>query len=182
MQIVSVKPIVGRAEVEKILQRGWRETRFGKLRIIFDFYVPYQFFELQIRNGKKATHRLFAIDAVNGNLDLLSFDLPFDKNQECTRIETHRFFPALKSEVEAFESLEEKLRRGIFARGFFKVKNLRIEGRFLEMIYLPYQVGVYERNHQVRLEIIDAVRGQLEGAKLRTIISEWFLQKEPREK
>jgi len=40
--------------------------------------------------------------------------------------------------------------------------------------HILYWVGVYERNGRAQLEIINALRGRFEGAKLRELVAEWF--------
>jgi hypothetical protein len=42
---------------------------------------------------------------------------------------------------------------------------------------MPYWIGVFERCGFVTIEVVDAVRGALEGAKLREIAEEWFRSK-----
>src|SRR5437588_7544546 len=50
----------------------WR-VRSGPLRRIADVYVPYWLYRVQYNLGRAAHSTLFAIDAVNGSLDLFTF-------------------------------------------------------------------------------------------------------------
>src|SRR5260221_11034515 len=50
----------------------WR-MRSGPLRRIADVYVPYWLYRVRYQMGRAAHTTLFAIDAVNGSLDLFTF-------------------------------------------------------------------------------------------------------------
>jgi len=64
--------------------------------------------------------------------------------------------------------------RLVFMKGFFKLSRVNVEINLAASLHLPYWVGVYERQGRARLEIINALQGRFEGAKLREIVAEWF--------
>ena len=162
-----------REQAAALLRRSWRESRYGRLRLVMNFYVPFRLFRLWLDDGKRKKELLMAIDAVTGRLDPYSFsEVP--GAQEMGQIETTQSAPSLVGEEQALKLLEEKLKREAFRKGFFKLGALRVGGEQIADFHLPYWVGVYERNEQAHLEVVDAIRGRLEGAKVREIVTEWF--------
>ena len=156
-----------------MLRQSLRESRYGRLRLVMDFYVPFRLFRLCLDDGKQKKESLMAIDAVIGGLDPYSFpEVP--SAQELSFIKTARIAPSLLNEQQTLALLLEKLKREAFRKGFFKLGELKVGGEQIADFHLPYWVGIYERNEQAHLEVIDAVRGRLEGAKLREIITDWF--------
>jgi hypothetical protein len=158
-----------------MLRRPLRELRYGRLRLVMDFYIPFRMFRMKLENGKHSRELLMAADTVTGGLDPYQFpEAP--AGEELMRIEISRCAPMLLSETETLKLLEERMKREAFQKGFFKLNELKLSGELVSSFYLPYWVGVYERNERAGLEIIDAIRGQFEGAKLREIVTEWFSQ------
>ena len=150
-----------------------RMGRFNRRQFRFEtgFFIPYYLFQVEILNGDKLTSQLLAIDAMTGELDLYRFEkLP----TEFAEIETTQFGKTILSEKQAIALLNEKVRRMVYLQGFFKIRDLNIMGTLVRLIYLPYRVGFYTRNHQVVLEVVDAVRGCFEGAKVRDLVMDWF--------
>ncbi len=173
MLITSLKPNITRERATGMCQSPLRELRYGSLKLMLDFYLPYHLFRVETESGRKTSELWLAIDAVTGRLDPYRFDdLPVDS--QLMQIETARFAPAQLSEQEAINQLEEKMMRMSFMRGFFKLSRWRMNGRMVESFHLPYWMGVYERQGRARLEVIDALRGRFEGTKLREMIAEWF--------
>ena len=77
-RIRSLKANVTREEATEQFSSGMldflRETTFGPLRSVADFYIPFRLFQIEIRNGGKRDLRVFGLDAVNGSLDLYHFE------------------------------------------------------------------------------------------------------------
>jgi len=172
--ITSLKPNVARAEAARLFSGPINEMRRGRLQVVMDFYVPFHLFQVRVSNGAKRTAMLLAIDSVKGNLDLYGFENPPSSEQRIS-IETERVAQVGIDEACAFSILESKVKREAYLKGFFKVKNLDVTGTRVEGLHVPYWVGVYKRQERVSLEVLDAVRGRLEGAKLREVVTEWFL-------
>jgi hypothetical protein len=61
-----------------------------------------------------------------------------------------------------------------FLNGIFKIRRYQFAAEPIADFHLPYWIGVFERGGAVELEAIDAVRGRLEGTKIREIAVEWF--------
>jgi hypothetical protein len=59
-------------------------------------------------------------------------------------------------------------------KGFFKLNRVNVEIELAASGHILYWVGVYERNERAHFEIINALRGRFEGAKLREMVAEWF--------
>jgi len=78
------------------------------------------------------------------------------------------------AEEEAYRLVRESMMRSIFLKGFFKLSRVNVEIELAARAHILYWVGVYERNERAHLEIINALRGRFEGAKLRELVAEWF--------
>jgi len=132
----------------------WR-IRSGPLRRIADVYVQYFLFRVKCED---VPPRLFAIDAVEGSLDLFEFP----------RIPDEREFLATGF-------LREKVLRVIFQQGFFKVRNTHLEISLVPFeLHLPYWLGFYGRKEMVRCRVLDAVRRRMEGAKASAFFEQWL--------
>jgi hypothetical protein len=118
--------------------------------------------------------RLFAIDAVDGSLDLFEFpQVPADQQLLATD-GRNRLMAVLTKELAA-ELLREKVLRVVFQQGFFKVREPRFEivPESCEL-HLPYWLGFYEREGAVHCLVMDAVRRRIEGAKASAFFEQWL--------
>jgi hypothetical protein len=123
---------------------------------------------------------VFALDSVRGVLDLYQLPALSDGDQFLT-LETRNVLPAALDEGQAQRQLIEKVRRMIFTRGFFRVRNLKIEAVPVSgEICVPYWVGFRGSSDSVNLAVLDAVRRRPEGAKVRRLVEDW-LRSEPRQ-
>ncbi len=85
-------------------------VRSGRLRRIADAYVPYFLYRVKYAG---APARLFAIDAVDGSLDLFEFPrIPVER--ELLALEARNRLPATLTEERAAELLRDKVLRVIF--------------------------------------------------------------------
>src|SRR5450755_2344867 len=177
-RIRSLKANVTREEATEQFSSGMldflRETTFGPLRSVADFYIPFQLFQVEILNGGKRDLRIFGVDAVNGSLDLYHFEqLPGER--EVTYLETRNCSETLLDEAEANKIVTAKVQRLLFSTGFFRVRNLQINAEPVPgEIYVPYWVGFRGRGIRARLAVIDAVRRKVEGAKVRHLLQAWL--------
>lgn len=140
---------------------------------MIDFYIPYHLLQVKLSNSRANTDSLFAMDAVTGRLDPYQFEQP-PALEHLLLIETPYVAPTRLDGEQALALLRERLMRMVFLKGFFRVSKIQLSGELIASWHMPYWVGVYERHHQVHLEVIDAVRGKFEGAKLREIVTDWF--------
>jgi hypothetical protein len=177
--IQTLKPNVSQNEaVQAFSARGvfslyWK-MRSGPLQRIADAYVPFWLYRVQYNMGKALQRRLFAMDAVDGSLDLFEFPQIPGQNELLT-IETRNCLPASLADARAEEMLREKVWRVIFQQGFFKIREPKLEvAREAVELYLPYWLGLYGGQSQVRCRVMDAVRRRMEGAKASAFFEEWL--------
>jgi len=178
-QIRSLKLNVTREEaIRQFTPRGpfsiIHRTVFGPLRSVAELYVPFRFFRVQIKNRGITEEKLVALDAVSGTLDLYQFEhLPAEP--EIVSLETRNCPSAALSDEEAVELVIGKLRRLLYARGFFRVRDLQIAATPLAVeIHIPYWIGFRGSGTYARLSVIDAVRRRFEGAKVRRLVETWL--------
>ncbi|HEY2460980.1 MAG TPA: hypothetical protein VGI16_09235 [Candidatus Acidoferrum sp.] len=148
-------------------------ARNGLLQKIADVYVPFQLFHVKYQIGREAHARIFAIDAVDGSLDLFEFPSVPEAAQLCN-VETSNALEAVLSGERVEELLREKVLRVIFQQGFFKVRDTKLELVREEMeLHVPYWLGFYGQT-VVTCRVIDAVRRRIEGAKASAFFEEWL--------
>jgi hypothetical protein len=148
----------------------WR-VRSGPLRRIADVYVEYFLFRVKCGNSRP---RLFAMDAVDGSLDLFEFARVPGDGVFSTCSARNRLKAAL-TEQEAAELLREKALRVIFQQGFFRLGDAHLEISLVPCeIHLPYWLGFYGRNGSARCRVMDAVRRRMEGAKASAFFEQWL--------
>ncbi len=151
----------------------WRAT-VGSLQRIAEVYVPYQFYEVSYVMARAPQKRLFAMDAVDGSLDLFEFPQFPGGQQLLTLGNRNRIEPSLDAK-EADELLREKALRVIFQQGFFKVRQATLKfTRQADAIYLPYWLAFYATREIVRCRVMDAVRRRIEGAKASAFFEQWL--------
>lgn len=177
--IRSLKPNVTEAEaIGQFSGRGiaalLRRVRTGALRCVADVYVPFRLYWVRISNGGSRQTRWFALEAVRGQLDLYEFErVPVPA--ELVEVETRNSPAPVLLEAQAQELLAEKLRRMIFQRGFFRIRDLQIRAEQVPLdLHVPYWIGFYDAGKLVRFRVLDAVRRRFEGAKARAFFESWL--------
>lgn len=179
MIITSIKPNITRAQAVAKFGGRLNEMRHGRLRIVSDFYIPYRFFQMNWSDGRSSTGTFLAADAVIGKLDLIQFEqLP--EQEHCMALDTAMVAEERVNKEEAYRLVREDMTRSIFMKGFFKLNRVNVDIQIAANLHIPYWVGVYERNDRAHLEIINALRGRFEGAKLREMLTEWFQPRKER--
>ena len=179
MIITSIKPNISREQAVAKFRGRFNELRHGRLRMVADFYVPYRFFRMNWSDGRSSTSTFIAADAGAGKLDLIQFDqLP--EEGHCMAVNTAMFAEERVDEEEACRLVRDSMMRSIFMKGFFKLSRPNVEIQLATSLHIPYWIGVYERNDRAHLEIINALRGRFEGAKLREMAAEWFQPRQER--
>jgi hypothetical protein len=148
----------------------WR-MRSGPLRRIAGAYVPYSLFRVKYAG---APARLFAIDAVDGSLDLFEFPRIPD-GQDLLALDGRNRLQATLTEEHASELLRDKVLRVIFQQGFFKLRDATLEITPVPCeLHMPYWLGFHERDGAVRCRVMDAVRRRMEGAKACAFFEHWL--------
>lgn len=176
--IHSLRPNVTQAEAIEKFRSGvvglLHRLGAGALRSVAEVYVPFQLYEVDIVNGPRRKRSWFALDAVNGSLDLYHFERP-PAGADLVAVETRNRPPAALGEDRAFTLLEDKLRRQVFQAGFFRVRDLRFRAERIPLdLHVPYWIGFYVAGSGVRLRVLDAVRRRFEGAKARALFEVWL--------
>jgi hypothetical protein len=177
-QIRTLKPNVTQQEAFRTFSGGlsaalWR-VRTGPLRRIADAYVPYWLYRVRYSMGGARHTRFFALDAVDGSLDLFEFPGMPAENEFLSLDTRNHPRPAL-DESRAAELLREKVLRVIFLQGFFKLRDTALEiRREPGELYLPYWLGFYGSSDVFRCRVMDAVRCRMEGAKASAFFEQWL--------
>lgn len=177
--IRSLKPNVTQEEALRTLRGSgffsylWR-LRAGPLRRVADAYVPFRLYRVRYTLNKETVQRIFAMDAVDGSLDLFEFRTAPDEAQ-FVGVQTRNHMRAGLDVGEGSRILREKVLRIIFQQGFFKLReaSLTIEPLPGE-IHLPYWLGFYGASDALRCRALDAVRRRIEGAKASAFFEHWL--------
>lgn len=138
-------------------------------------YVPFRLYRAEYRLGRAHTSRLFAMDTVNGWLDLFEFPHAPCGEQRIS-IVTRNVRPSALADAQCADLLREKLLRLVFQEGFFKMRepelSIRPEGA---PFHIPYWLGLYGGEARpVRCRVMDAVRRRMEGAKAIAFFEQWL--------
>jgi hypothetical protein len=173
MIITSISPNITRDQAVSKFRGRFNELRHGRLRIARDFYIPYRFFRLTWSDGRPAATAFLAADAATGKLDLIRFNQLPEEGHRMT-VDTAMVAEERVNEEEAYRLVRESMMRSIFMKGFFKLTRVNVKIELATCLHIPYWVGVYERNDRAHLEVINALEGRFEGAKLREIVTDWF--------
>jgi hypothetical protein len=178
MRIQSLRPNVTREEAVRHFSGGVhahvRAFLSGPLRSVADFYIPFRIYEVEIANAGKKDRRILGLDAVTGSLDPYYFDhLP--SSEEITDVETRNHLDSSLHSSDAEKSVITKVQRLLFTKGFFRIRNLSISVNPTPVeIHVPYWVGFRGRGSSANFAVLDAVRRQPEGARVRRMLEEWL--------
>lgn len=151
----------------------WRALR-GPLQRVAAAYVPYYLYRAsyQMRSGPRST--LFAMDAVDGSLDLFTFP-QVPAQHQLILMETRNRMNSSLEPAFAEALLRDKILRAIFQQGFFKLRDLHLQIVPVSApIHIPYWLGFYGRS-TLRCRVMDAIRRRIEGAKASAFFEQWLL-------
>lgn len=178
-RIRTLKPNVTREQAilqfsSSGLPKLFRNAAFGRLRSVAELYLPFRLLRVNIINRGMTEERLIALDAVTGTLDPFQFEhLPTET--ETVALETRNCPPAQLDDALVIELLVSKLRRLLYSRGFFRMRDLSITATPIQQeLYIPYWLGFRGSDGRARVAVIDAVRRRLEGAKVRRLVETWL--------
>jgi hypothetical protein len=110
--IRSLKPNVSREQAMQHFSAGplnllTNLTR-GSVRSIAELYIPYRTFRVRIGSGGREQSRIFALDAVQGVLDLFEFPSPPAESDLLT-IETRNVLPSTLDDSELRDQIIAKV-------------------------------------------------------------------------
>lgn len=176
--ICSLKSNVSQAEAIEEFRGGLvgrvRRLWGSELRLVAPVYVPFRLYRVEISNGRNRQTCWFALDAVNGSLDLYHFE-HIPNVADLLQVETRNRPEPVLEEDQALRLLEDKIRRVLFQMGFFRIRDLRIGAECVPLdLHIPYWIGFFALGKSVRLRVIDAVRRRFEGAKARAFFESWL--------
>lgn len=184
-QILSLKPNVSESGALRIFSsfsfaRLYWSVRNGPLQRIAPMHVPFRLYQTSYRLNRTDVTRWFALDAVDGSLDLFAFPR-VPAGQELCPLETRNVLPAHLDPALAEARLREKVLRLIFQQGFFKLRNVQLElVRDPLELHVPYWLGFHGDSGGaaalVRCRVLDAVRRKFEGAKASAFFEHWLAQ------
>jgi hypothetical protein len=177
--ILSLRANVSESEAIRSFAAGglsaffWRIGK-GKFQRIAPAYVPFRLYRVSYEMNGKVHARYFALDQVQGILDLFEFSAVPEPNQ-LARIESRNQIQPAISEEQSELLLREKVLRLIFQQGFFRLRqpNLQIELSHLRF-NIPYWLGFYGEDGRVRCRVLDAVRRRMEGQKATVLFEHWL--------
>ena len=177
--IQSLRPTVTREDAIQAFSASgpaswyWK-LRSGSLQSIADAYIPFRVYRVRFPVGGVQRTHLFAMDAVDGSLDLFEFPAP-PGDAETVAVSTRNHPPPTLSEALSLEFLREKVLRVIFQQGFFKLRSVKLETERLRgELYVPYWLGFYGTPEDLRCRVLDAVRRRIEGAKASALFEHWL--------
>jgi hypothetical protein len=148
--------------------------RTGPLQRIADAYVPFRLYRVRYALNKEKVQRIFAMDAVDGSLDLFEFRTA-PGEAELIEVQTRNCLPSSLTQERARQILRDKALRIVFQQGFFKMREASLEIETLPgEIYLSYWLGFYGASNDLRCRVMDAVRRRLEGAKASAFFEQWL--------
>jgi hypothetical protein len=176
--IRSLKPNVSQDEaLRKFASVGlgalYRRFRIGPLRRIAAVYVPFFLYRVCYQLGRAPHTRFFAIDGVDGSLDLFEFpNVP--GNTQLIELDTRNVLRSSLSEERMQELLADKVQRVVFQQGFFKLRDGMFQFTRVPIdLHLPYWLAFYG-DHTARCRAMDAVRRRIEGAKASAFFEQWL--------
>ncbi len=177
--IRSLKPNVSQDEALRAFRKAgllsilWR-IRTGPLQRVAEAYVPFQLYRVRYTMNKETVQRIFAMDAVDGSLDLFEFRAAPGET-ELIEVQSRNRLASALSEEDALPILRDKVLRIIFQQGFFKLRGTSLEIEVLPCeIHLPYWLGFYGASDLLRCRAMDAVRRRIEGAKASAFFEQWL--------
>lgn len=178
MRIQSLRPNVTRDEAVRHFSGGVhghaRAFLYGPLRSVAEFYIPFRIYEVEISNAGKKDRRILGLDAVTASLDPYYFDR-IPSSEEITEVETRNHLAFSLPSGDAEKSIITKVQRLLFTKGFFRIRNLSISvSSAPAKIHVPYWVGFRGRGSSANFAVLDAVRRQPEGARVRRMLEEWL--------
>lgn len=175
--IRSLRPNVSRSEAEKYFTGGTFSLArmfHGPVASIADLYIPFRLFQVKVVSASREQGHVFGVDTVRGTLDPYEFSAA-PREDEITLLETRNVLPTTLHADEARTQVLEKVRRLVFSRGFFRLRDVRFEAVEIPgEICVPYWMGFRGQDGQVRISVLDAVRRRAEGAKVRRLIEQWL--------
>lgn len=157
------------------LAGAFRRATYGPVRSVAEVYVPFLPFEVVIRRPRGVERVVLGVDAVSATLDLYRFDAASSAD-DLTHVRTRNHLKPVVSVSTAHDAIVVRMQRLIYQRaGFLAAGRCHVEAAAAgDVISIPYWVGFLGRHETASLVVMDGVRGQIEGAKVRRLIEGWL--------
>jgi hypothetical protein len=177
--ILSVRANVSESEAIRSFAAGslssvfWRLGK-GKFQRIAAAYVPFRLYRLSYEMNRRTHSRYFALDQVQGILDLFEFPA-VPEPKDLANVETRNQIQPAITDQESEVLLREKVLRLIFQQGFFRLRQPNLQVELTQLRFnIPYWLGFYGNDGQVRCRVLDAVRRRMEGQKATLLFEQWL--------
>ena len=177
----ALRPRIDRDEAVEAFTRGlggaMRRVALGPVRSVADVYVPFHLFRVAVARPAGDERMVLGIDAVTATLDLYRFDDP-PQSRDVIHVHTRNHVTATVSPTAAHDAIVARLRRIIYQRaGFFAGGRCHLDVRAIDdEISVPYWVGFFGRRDEASIVVMDGVRRQIEGGKMRRLIASWLAE------
>lgn len=175
MLITSLQPAISTDLAQRKLARlgGWWT---GRLRGFASVYLPYRLYQVRIQDRGHEQARFTAVDAAAGTLD--PYEFPATSGTECWReVETRNCHPVKLNERDTRELAIQSVRRLLFSRGFFRIGYAQFTAELVQPeFYIPYWVGFYGDERNLRIKLLNGINHAIEGNRLRRVVRAWLME------
>ena len=180
--IRAFRPSVEREHAVETFARGLvggaRCLVLGPLRSVADVYLPFRVYQVTIERGANLDACVLGLDAMTGALDLYRFD-GVPSVPDVVEVRTRNHPEPVVSTTSARDILQSRIERMTYQRFGFMSGRIRVEMAAIDgELHVPYWVGFFGRGNEASIVVMDAVRGRIEGAKVRRLIREWISSQE----
>jgi hypothetical protein len=154
-----------------------RRWMTGKLLGVSEIYIPYRLYSLNIQGRSARNIRFLAVDAATGTLDPYEFSAEPSQSR-CLEVETRNRLPIRLDQNETHALVLEKVRRLLFSKGAALTGAPTIAAECVgPEFYIPYWAGFFGEELNVRVLMLNAVRGTMEGNKIAGAVKAWLLER-----
>ena len=153
---------------------GMRRLTLGPLRSVADIYLPFRLYEVTIVCGSRHETTLVGVDGITGSLDLYRFDA-VPAAADLVDVSTRNHAEPALPPASTHERVTSRVTRIVRGRVGFFTPRVQLDVRPIDGdLHVPYWVGFFGRGETASLVVMDAVRRQIEGGKVRRAIEEWL--------
>ena len=138
-------------------------------------YVPFATFDAEVEAVNFKQRYSLSLEAVAGKLD--PYRVERDEQLTTQTYKTENLLRVSVTEPELEQRSRDFIRRETYARGFARIKQLKISSvRAAEKdFHVPFWVGFYGQE-DVRLRLLNANTGRIEGRKACELFEHWLRQ------
>jgi hypothetical protein len=179
--IRSLRPAIDLQEAVRIFAPSGpigflSRVRRGPLLAVADVYLPFRLYQVTVDDAQIHKTTWYAVDALSGILDLYEFPRgPASVGLVELTVESRNCPDSRVCEPDTRHLAMDAARRKMFSAGFFRIRKPQISAALLDSeFYVPYWAAFHGSKDVVRIAVIDAVRGRLEGGKASHVIERWL--------